>query len=99
MKQLYVITKKLASKYNNTERPVKNKNGAISTQDQLKRCAIKHFEELLIRQPSQLFHIPAIVPDETDISTCININRPSKNENKSAFRLRRDPRGSPRSKH
>ena len=63
MKQLYDITRKLAGKYKQTDRPIKDKHGNVLTsdEDQLKRWR-GHFEELLIRSPPQ--NPPDIAPTE-----------------------------------
>ena len=75
MKQLYDITRKLAGKYKNTDRPIKDKNGNVLTsdEDQLKRWR-EHFEELLNRPPPQ--NPPDIAPAEEVLQ--INCERPSK---------------------
>ena len=77
MKQLYDITRKLAGKYKNTDRPIKDKNGNVLTsdEDQLKRWR-EHFEELLNRPPPQ--NPPDIAPAEEVLQ--INCERPSKAE-------------------
>ena len=77
MKQLYDITRKLAGKYKNTDRPIKDKNGNVLTsdEDQLNRWR-EHFEELLNRPPLQ--NPPDIAPAEEVLQ--INCERPSKAE-------------------
>ena len=77
MKQLYDITRKLAGKYKNTDRPIKDKNGNVLTsdEDQLKRWR-ENFEELLNRPPPQ--NPPDIAPAEEVLQ--INCERPSKAE-------------------
>ena len=77
MKQLYDVTRKLAGKYKNTDRPIKDKNGNVLTsdEDQLKRWR-EHFEELLNRPPPQ--NPPDIAPAEEVLQ--INCERPSKAE-------------------
>ena len=60
MRELYETTKKLAGKYKQSSRPVRDKGGKILTkkEDQLKRWA-EHFEELLNRPaPSAIADIP-----------------------------------------
>nr|KAG5704681.1 hypothetical protein BaRGS_025323 [Batillaria attramentaria] len=50
LKDLYQVTKKLAGKFQQTDKPVKDKNGhpLTTTEEQLKRWT-EHFRELLNR--------------------------------------------------
>ena len=77
MKDLYDTTKKLAGKYKQSCRPVRNKEGEILTkkEDQLKRWA-EHFEGVLNRPaPGQIANIP---PAENPLP--VNCNIPTKEE-------------------
>ena len=77
MRELYETTKKLAGKYKQSSRPVRDKGGKILTkkEDQLKRWA-EHFEELLNRPaPSAIADIP---PAENQL--LVNCNTPTEEE-------------------
>nr|KAG5687578.1 hypothetical protein BaRGS_009975 [Batillaria attramentaria] len=82
LKDLYQVTKKLAGKFQQTDKPVKDKNGhpLTTTEEQLKRWA-EHFRELLNRP------IPETPPDiplaETELP--INCDKPSKAEIRKAI--------------
>ena len=82
LKELYMITKKLAGKFQQTDKPVKDKHGnpLTTTEDQRRRWA-EHFEELL-NQPA-----PAEPPDIPPAETVLPINclKPSKAEIKKAI--------------
>ena len=69
-KDLYMITKKLANKFQQTEKPVRDKNGnqLTTTEEQLTRWA-EHFRELLNRPAPET--PPDIQPAEEDLD--INI--------------------------
>ena len=77
MKQLYDITKRLTGRFNNPERPVKDKQGntANSLEQQMSRWT-EHFEELLNR-PAPL-NPPDIDPAEVDLP--INCEKPTREE-------------------
>ena len=77
MKDLYDTTKKLAGKYKQACRPVRNKEGKILTkkEDQLKRWA-EHFEGELNRPPPS--SIANILPAENTL--LVNCNTPIEEE-------------------
>nr|KAG5707370.1 hypothetical protein BaRGS_005337 [Batillaria attramentaria] len=77
LKDLYQVTKKLAGKFQQTDKPVKNKNGhpLTTTEEQLKRWA-EHFRELLNRPIPET--PPDIPPAETELP--VNCDKPSKAE-------------------
>ena len=82
MKQLYDTTRKLAGKFKQAERPIKDKNGVILTseEDQMGRWR-DHFEELLNRpapsnQPdiplaSEVLEVNCEIPDREEIRKAI----------------------------
>ena len=77
MRELYDTTKKLAGKYKQSSRPVRDKGGKILTkkEDQLKRWA-EHFEELLNRPaPSAIADIPS-----AGNQLLVNCNTPTEEE-------------------
>ena len=76
LKELYMITKKLA-KFQQTDKPVKDKNGKTltTTEEQLKRW-VEHFRELLNRPSPET--PPDIQPANTDLP--INCDKPTKTE-------------------
>ena len=82
LKDLYMITKKLANKFQQTEKPVKDKNGnqLTTTEEQFTRWA-EHFRELLNRPVPET--PPGIQPAEEDLD--INCSKPSKSEIKKAI--------------
>ena len=82
LKDLYMITKKLANKFQQTEKPVRDKNGnqLTTTEEQLTRWA-EHFQELLNRPAPET--PPDIQPAEEDLD--INCSKPSKSEIKKAI--------------
>ena len=82
LKDLYMITKKLANKFQQTEKPMRDKNGnqLTTTDEQLTRWA-EHFRELLNRPSPET--PPDIQPAEEDLD--INCSRPSKSEIKKAI--------------
>ena len=66
MKGLYDTTKKLAGKFGNPERPVKDKTGRqIVGEEQQRKRWVEHFEELLNRPPPQ--NPPDILPAAQDL--------------------------------
>ena len=66
MKGLYDTTKKLAGKFRNPERPVRDKTGRqIVGEEQQRKRWIQHFEELLNRPPPQ--NRPEILPAAQDL--------------------------------
>nr|KAG5695112.1 hypothetical protein BaRGS_017211 [Batillaria attramentaria] len=82
LKDLYQVTKKLAGKFQQTDKPVKDKNRhpLTTTEEQLKRWA-EHFRELLNRPiPETPPHIP---PAETKLP--INCDKPCKAEIRKAI--------------
>nr|KAG5686924.1 hypothetical protein BaRGS_020733 [Batillaria attramentaria] len=82
LKDLYQLTKKLAGKFQQTDKPVKDKNGhpLTTTEEQLKRWA-EHFRELLNRPIPET--PPDIPPAETELP--INCDKPSKAEIRKAI--------------
>nr|KAG5694139.1 hypothetical protein BaRGS_001466 [Batillaria attramentaria] len=82
LKDLYQVTKKLAGKFRQTDKPVKDKNGhpLTTTEEQLKLWA-EHFRELLNRPISET--PPDIPPAETEQP--INCEKPSKAEIRKAI--------------
>nr|KAG5714221.1 hypothetical protein BaRGS_018438 [Batillaria attramentaria] len=82
LKDLYQVTKKLAGKFQQTDKPVKDKNGhpLTTTEEQLKRWA-EHFRELLNRPIPET--PPDIPPAETELP--INCDKPSKAEIRKAI--------------
>ena len=81
MRDLYLVTKKLTGKFQQTDKPVMDKNGnpLTTTNEQLKRWA-EHFRELLNRPTSD--SPPDIPPAETELP--ISCDKPSKAEIKKA---------------
>lgn len=81
-KDLYLTTKKLAGKFQQTDMPVKDKDGKPLTTaaEQLKRWA-EHFRELLNRPSPEL--LPDIPPAETELP--ISCEKPTKAEIKRAI--------------
>ena len=77
MKQLYDTKRKLAGKYKQADRPIKDKKGDVLTSDgdQLKRWR-EHVEELLNRPAQE--NPPDIPPAEQVLQ--VNCERPSKAE-------------------
>ena len=77
IKDLYDTTKKLAGKYKQTCRPVRNKEGKILTkkEDQLKRWT-EHFEGVVNRPPPS--SIANILPAENPL--LVNCNTPTEEE-------------------
>nr|KAG5697245.1 hypothetical protein BaRGS_028981 [Batillaria attramentaria] len=82
LKDLYQVTKKLVGKFQQTDKPVKDKNGhpLTTTEEQLKRWA-EHFRELLNRPIPET--PPDIPPAETELP--INCDKPSKAEIRKAI--------------
>nr|KAG5709927.1 hypothetical protein BaRGS_029969 [Batillaria attramentaria] len=82
LKDLYQVTKKLTGKFQQTDKPVKDKNGhpLTTTEEQLKRWA-EHFRELLNRPIPET--PPDIPPAETELP--INCDKPSKAEIRKAI--------------
>nr|KAG5700998.1 hypothetical protein BaRGS_022709 [Batillaria attramentaria] len=82
LKDLYQVTKKLAGKFQQTDKPVNDKNGhpLTTTEEQLKRWA-EHFRELLNRPIPET--PPDIPPAETELP--INCDKPSKAEIRKAI--------------
>ena len=84
VKQLYDTTRKLAGKFRQAERPIKDKNGVILTseEDQMGRWRA-HFEELLNRPA------PCNPPDITLASEVLEVNceRPDREEIRKAISL------------
>lgn len=83
MKDLYMITRKLAGKLHQTDKPVKDKQGnpISTTEDQRKRWA-EYFKEVL-NQPAPLER-PDIPPADTVLP--INCEKPSKAEIRKAIK-------------
>ena len=82
LRDLYLVTKKLTGKFQQTDKPVMGKNGnpLTTTNEQLKRWT-EHFRELLNRPtPDSPQDIP---PAETELP--INCDKPSKAEIKKAI--------------
>ena len=77
LKDLYLVTKKLSGKFQQTDKPVKDKDGnpLATTEEQLKRWA-EHFKELLNRPAPET--PPDISPAETELR--ISCNKPTKAE-------------------
>ena len=77
MRDLYLVTKKMTGKYQQTDKPVMDKNGnpLTTTNEQLKRWA-ENFRELLNRPSPD--SPPDIPPAETELS--ISCDKPSKTE-------------------
>ena len=66
MRGLYDTTKKMARKFGNPERPVKDKSGRqIVGEEQQRKRWVEHFEELLNRPPPQ--NPPDILPAAQDV--------------------------------
>ena len=82
MRELYQVTKKLARKFQQTDKPVRDKEGnpLATTEHQLKQWA-EHFKELLNRPAPET--LPDIPPAETRLP--INCDKPSKAEIKKAI--------------
>ena len=81
-KDLYLTTKKLAGKFQQTDMPVKEKDGKLLTtvKEQLKRWA-EHFRELLNHPAPKL--LPDIPPAEAELP--ISCEKPAKAEIKKAI--------------
>ena len=81
LRDLYLVTKKLTGKFQQTDKPVMDKNGnPLTTNEQLKRWA-EHFRELLNRPTPD--SPPDIPSAETELS--ISCDKPSKAEIKQAI--------------
>ena len=82
LRDLYLVAKKLMGKFQQTDKPVKDKNGnpLTTTNEQLKRRA-EHFRELLNRLTPD--SPPDIPPAETDLP--ISCDKPSKADIKKAI--------------
>ena len=82
LRDLYLVTKKLTGKFQQTDKPVMDKNGnpLTTTNEQLKRWA-EHFRELLNRPTPD--SPPDIPPAETELP--ISCDKPSKTEIKKAI--------------
>ena len=82
LRDLYLVIKKLTGKFQQTDKPVKDKNGnpLATTQEQLKRWA-EHFRELLNRPT--LDSPPDIPSAETELP--VSCDKPSKAEIKKAI--------------
>ena len=82
IKELYMLSKKLAGKYQQTDKPVKdkNKNVLTTTGEQIKRWA-EHFQEILNRPAPE--ETPDISP--ADSEPPINCDAPSKAEIRKAI--------------
>ena len=82
MRDLYMVTKKLTGKFQQTNKPVMDKNGnpLTTTTKQLKRWA-EHFTELLNRPTPD--SPPDIPPTETELP--ISCDKPSKADIKMAI--------------
>ena len=87
MKDLYDTTKKLCGKFQQSDRPIKDKDGNTlkTTEDQLNRWA-QHFEELLNRPP------PSNPPDipEAEFDLPINTEKPTRDEIRRAIKQTRN---------
>ena len=91
LRDLYLVNKKLTGKFQQTDKPVMDKNGnpLTTTNEQLKRWA-EHFRELLNRPTPD--SPPNIPPAETELQlclcrwdVCIGCDKPSKTEIKKAI--------------
>ena len=82
MRDLYLVTKKLTGKFQQTDKPEKDKNGnpLTTTKEQLKRWT-EYFRELLNRPTPD--SPPDIPPVETELP--ISCDKPSKAEIKKAI--------------
>ncbi|KAL5013914.1 hypothetical protein ScPMuIL_008184, partial [Solemya velum] len=82
LKDLYLVTKKLACKFQQTDRTIKDKKGnqLTTTEEQLKRWA-EHFQGLLNRPEPEAS--PDMPPAETELP--INCDKPSVAEIKKAI--------------
>ncbi|GFR68926.1 endonuclease-reverse transcriptase [Elysia marginata] len=82
LEDLYSSTRKLAGKFQQTNKPIKNKDGNTlsSTEEQLKRWT-EHFTTVLNRPPPD--KPPDMAPAEAELQ--INIEQPSKAEIKKAI--------------
>jgi hypothetical protein len=83
MRDMYMTTKKLSGKFQQTNKPVRDKQGNSlnSTEEQMKRWA-EHFGEILNRpRPETTADIPP-----ADVELPISCNRPSKAEIKAAIK-------------
>ncbi|RXN14088.1 endonuclease-reverse transcriptase [Labeo rohita] len=83
-RDLYAVTRRLAGKFQQTDKPVKDKKGnpLTTTEGQLKRWA-EHFSELLNQPPPE--SPPDIPPAKTELP--IDCDKPSKAEIKKAIML------------
>ena len=86
LRGLYLVTKKPTGKFQQTDKPVMDKNGnpLTTTNEQLKRW-VEHFRELLNRPTPD--SPPYIPPVETELP--ISCDKPLKTEIKKAIRTQR----------
>ena len=83
MKALYTLTKKLAGKFQQSDKPVKDKLGnPITTTEGQRRRWAEHFRELLNQPVPE--EPPDIPPAETALP--INCDKPSKTEIRKAIK-------------
>ena len=82
LKDLYLVTKKLSGKFQQTDKPVKDKDGdpLTTTEEQLRRWT-EHFRELLNHSAPET--PPDIPPAETELP--ISCDKPTKAEIKKAI--------------
>ncbi|VDP79133.1 unnamed protein product [Schistosoma mattheei] len=71
MKQLYDTTKKLAGKYSNPERPVKDKVGRVITEIQEQRNRWEEYFEELLNRPASM-NPPEIEAAHADLPIYVN---------------------------
>ena len=84
LKELYLVTRRLAGKFQHTDKPVKDKNGnPLSTVEEQKERWAEHFKELLNRPPPE--DPPDIPPAEDELP--IRVERPSKTEIRKAIMM------------
>ena len=83
IKELYSITKKLAGKFQQQNKPIKDKEGnKLTNAEKQEKRWVEYFKELLNR-PAPL-NTPDIQPAERDLE--IDCNRPTKGEIKNAIK-------------
>ena len=82
LRDMYLVTRKLAGKFQQTDRPIKDKKGnpLTTVEEQLKRWA-EHLKQLLNRPTPE--EPPEIPPAETELR--INCNKPAKAEIKKSI--------------
>ena len=87
LRELYQVTRRLAGKFQQTDKPIKDKEGnsLLTKEEQMRRWA-EHFKELLNRPAPE--DPPDITPAETELP--INCDRPTEEEIREAIKMLRN---------